>query len=65
MLNQSVTCDKCGKGVQTKPVSLMAKGSCYTRADWLRYFRGKGWSFGKKDLCPNCKIMKRSNQNVK
>lgn len=43
-----VYCDNCGIGLSWTPNHTVAKGT----AEWI--CRNRGWTVGKKWLCPNC-----------
>lgn len=44
--SSAISCDKC----KTMRLSQAASKTLFKK--WLRK---EGWSFGKQDLCPNCK----------
>jgi hypothetical protein len=53
MIYAGAMCDKCGKSVEYNHV-----GKTHIR----RWLREEGWSFGKRDLCPNCRKKRGGRQ---
>ncbi len=56
MIIASAECDRCGR-----TESFSHVGKTYIKK-WLR---SVGWSFGKQDLCPECKAELRKKKKEK
>lgn len=46
MIVASIICDKCGERISWEHVG---------KTHVIRFARMRGWSIGKKHLCPNCR----------